>query len=105
MQLIVVFLVAFLLSLLLTAGVRKFARARGIVALPRKDRWHQKPTALLGGMAIYATVMVTWLIFARDQRQALPVMLASTVLFVIGLIDDLRPLKPLSNRAKVMPSF
>ena len=94
MQLITGFLVTFLLSLLLTAVVRKFARARGIVALPRKDRWHQKPTALLGGIAVYATFVTGWLAFARDQWEALPVILASTVLFVIGLIDDLKPLKP-----------
>jgi len=28
----------------------------GLVAAPRKDRWHQKPTALLGGVAIYAAL-------------------------------------------------
>ena len=39
------------LSLIFTFVVRSGAHRLGIVAAPRNDRWHQKPTALMGGIA------------------------------------------------------
>ena len=46
--------VALLLSLVLTPVVRLLARRVGMVAKPKIDRWHKKPTALLDGVAIFA---------------------------------------------------
>ncbi len=84
----------FLLGIVLTLAVRAMAQRFGIVAKPRQDRWHQQPTALLGGVAIYAAFMLGWLIFAPKHTSALPVLVAGTALFIVGLMDDLRPLKP-----------
>lgn len=94
MRLIIGFLTTFLIGVLLTMLVRRFARQYGIVSLPRQDRWHQKPTALLGGIAIYAAFVTGWLAWAPSDENVLPVLVAGTVMFVIGLIDDLNPLKP-----------
>jgi UDP-GlcNAc:undecaprenyl-phosphate GlcNAc-1-phosphate transferase len=80
--------------MLLTLAVRRFARQRGIVAQPREDRWHQKPTALLGGIAIYGAFLLGWLALGPKSNGMLAVMLAGTALFVLGLIDDLKPVKP-----------
>ena len=41
---------SFFLSLILTPVVRKVAIASGQVAVPKDNRWHKKPTALLGGV-------------------------------------------------------
>ena len=43
-------------TLVLTPVVRALARRRGVVARPKSDRWHKKPTALLGGGAIFTVV-------------------------------------------------
>src|SRR5581483_8272668 len=94
MQLIIGSLFTFLLGLALTLAVRALAHRLGAVAKPRTDRWHQKPTAMLGGVAIYSAFTLGWLVFAPKTSNALPVLGASAALFVIGLIDDLRPLKP-----------
>ena len=63
MYLIVPFLATFLLALSLTWVVRSVARVYGIVAAPRQDRWHSRPTALLGGCAIYASFALGCLVF------------------------------------------
>jgi UDP-GlcNAc:undecaprenyl-phosphate GlcNAc-1-phosphate transferase len=94
MQLIVAFIATFIPGMLLTLAVRRFARQRGIVAQPREDRWHQKPTALLGGIAIYGAFLLGWLALGPKSNGMLAVMLAGTALFVLGLIDDLKPVKP-----------
>ena len=53
----------FLLSLGLTFIVRAAAYRHGFVAPPRKDRWHQKPTALMGGIAIYTAFVAGYFLY------------------------------------------
>src|SRR5215207_4152227 len=82
------------LSLVLTPLVRALARRRGVVAKPRGDRWHKKPTAMMGGVAIYLAVTLSFLLFVEHTREGWVVMGASTALFVVGLIDDFLHIKP-----------
>lgn len=82
------------LSLVFTSLVRYGAYRLGIVAATRKDRWHSKPTALMGGIAIYLAFVIGCFIFAPDLSRAYPILLAATLLFVAGIVDDLRQLKP-----------
>ncbi|MGE0132775.1 MAG: hypothetical protein AB7U82_32250 [Blastocatellales bacterium] len=82
------------LSLIFTFLVRYVAHRFGIVATPRKDRWHSKPTALMGGIAIYLAFVIGCFIFAPDLSRAYPILLAATLLFITGVIDDLKQLKP-----------
>jgi UDP-GlcNAc:undecaprenyl-phosphate GlcNAc-1-phosphate transferase len=82
------------LSLIFTYLVRAGAHRLGIVAAPRKDRWHRQPTALMGGVAIYLAFVIGCFIFAPNLSRAYPILLAATILFVTGIVDDLRQLKP-----------
>ena len=81
------------LSLLFTYLVRSGAHRFGIVASPRKDRWHQKPTALMGGVAIYLAFVIGCIVFAPNLSRAYPIFIAATILFITGVIDDLVQLK------------
>jgi UDP-GlcNAc:undecaprenyl-phosphate/decaprenyl-phosphate GlcNAc-1-phosphate transferase len=94
MQMAVAFVCTFLLGLGLTLAVRTLARARGIVAAPRTDRWHSHPTALLGGVAIYLSFVTGCLLFAFHQPGIKLILLGGTLLFVTGLVDDFVTLKP-----------
>lgn len=82
------------LSLIFTFVVRSGAHRLGIVAAPRTDRWHQKPTALMGGIAIYASFLLGSLFFARSIHCFYPILIAGTILFITGVVDDLIQLKP-----------
>src|SRR5882724_4943039 len=90
---------AFISSLLLTPIVRAVARYRGWVAQPKSDRWHKKPTAMLGGMAIWLSVIIAYTVFVRlgvvpRSIYGSVIVTASTFLFLIGLVDDLIHTKP-----------
>jgi UDP-GlcNAc:undecaprenyl-phosphate GlcNAc-1-phosphate transferase len=90
-------IVSFALALGLTPVVRRLARHWGLVAQPKADRWHNKPTAMMGGLAVFLTVIVTYLIFLRQMPHrpyGWVVILASSFLFVVGLIDDIVHVKP-----------
>lgn len=94
MPVVVAGVVAFCLGVVTTAASRSFARRVGMVAAPRADRWHRVPIALLGGVGIYAAFVVTLLLVSRDVGRALPVLAMATVLWAMGLVDDVHPLKP-----------
>ena len=85
---------SFILALLLTPLVRAFARRYGFVAAPKSDRWHKKPTAMLGGAAIWMSVIATYFIFISGTTYGRFILLASTFLFIVGLVDDVLHIKP-----------
>ncbi|MFZ1983774.1 MAG: MraY family glycosyltransferase, partial [Desulfatitalea sp.] len=101
---------AFILSTLLTPLVRLLSIRQGWIAQPRSDRWHKKPTALMGGIAIFAALAVP-MAFLSDFRSILlqlikanglgavpsiaaTICIGATFLFCVGLIDDRRNIKP-----------
>ncbi|HEX7316892.1 MAG TPA: hypothetical protein VF297_23525 [Pyrinomonadaceae bacterium] len=82
------------LSLALTPLVRAFARRYGVIARPRSDRHSKRPTAMMGGVAIYLAVLLAYLFLVPHTREGWVVMGASTALFVVGLVDDFLNIKP-----------
>ena len=87
------FLVALGLSLALVPLCRLLALRVGRVAHPREDRWHGRPVALLGGVAIGLSLFVGAAAFGLVTQ--VPVLLACALLmFLTGLTDDLVNLKP-----------
>ena len=85
---------AAVLALALTPLVRLLARRLGMVARPKTDRWHKKPTAMLGGVAIWLSVVISYFAFVPRTPYGLVVMAASTFLFLVGLVDDFLHTKP-----------
>jgi UDP-GlcNAc:undecaprenyl-phosphate GlcNAc-1-phosphate transferase len=89
-------LTAFLISFLVTAATTPLvivvARRLGWVAQPRADRWHSRPTALMGGVALFAGTVAGWTITGDGvlvQRLLLP----AALIFLLGVLDDRRPLR------------
>lgn len=85
---------ALALALVMTPVVRAFARRFGVVAAPKADRWHTKPTAMLGGIAIFIAVTVPLALFLPHTKETWAVIGASAALFVLGLVDDFLHIKP-----------
>ena len=85
---------SFALALILTPLVRALARRYGFIAVPKTDRWHKKPTAMLGGVVIWLSVVITYFLFSLHTAYGKWILLASTFLFLVGLIDDLLHIKP-----------
>ncbi|MDZ4699293.1 MAG: hypothetical protein SH809_06290 [Rhodothermales bacterium] len=89
---------AFLATLLATPVVIRLAHRQQWVAKPRADRWHEKPTALMGGIAMYAGAGLCLL---GMTALSLPwsIWLGATIMFVTGLVDDLVTIRPLTKLA------
>jgi len=86
--------VSLALALALTPLIRALSRRLGFVARPTTDRWHKKPTAMMGGVAIWIAVVVTYLSLVPHSRQGWVVVGASSFLFLVGITDDILHIKP-----------
>ena len=85
---------SFAFALFLTPLVKLLARHFGVVAKPKTDRWHKKPTAMLGGLAIWLAVVTCYFFFVPHTTYGWVIIRASTFLFLVGLVDDLIHIKP-----------
>ena len=87
-------LISFALAAALTYAVREAAHKFGFVAKPKADRWHKRPTAMLGGVAIFSATLLIYLALVPKSSQSLIILAGSSVLFLVGLIDDILQVKP-----------
>jgi len=100
------FAIALLLSFILTRLVRNFAIERGCVAAPETER-HIHSTALprVGGVAIYVSLAIALAVVLSyayfhpvgqpfRMRSLVFLLVPGTLVFLLGLYDDLRGLGP-----------
>jgi len=77
-----------------TYSVKMFALRRGYVAAPKSDRWHKRPTAMYGGVAIFAATILMYVVLVPKTAESNIVVAGSALLFLVGLIDDIITIKP-----------
>jgi UDP-GlcNAc:undecaprenyl-phosphate GlcNAc-1-phosphate transferase len=89
------FILAIGLSLYLTPIVIEAALKYDIVDRPDgKLKTHDRPTAYLGGLAVYLAFLFTLALTFDFSSDVLGILLAGSMLVMLGVIDDLRPLGP-----------
>ncbi|HEX4188056.1 MAG TPA: MraY family glycosyltransferase [Solirubrobacteraceae bacterium] len=93
------FLVAAAVTALLTPLAMRFARAVGAIDEPRERGLSERPTPLLGGLAIFAGALVAGLIwlpagYRSDHQLWRGVLLAAAVITLVGALDDRFDLPP-----------
>lgn len=92
---IIPFLVATLIAFLSTPMVRKLAIKIGAVDIPKDDRRvHTEAMPFLGGIAIFASVVITVLIFLPLDRSTFAILMGATLIVMSGILDDLKDLSP-----------
>ena len=83
---------AFALALVTTFITRFVAVRIAFVAKPRSERWHQRPTALAGGVGIFLAFFAPVLVAGGHLR--LHLLAGATAMFLLGLVDDVLHFKP-----------
>ena len=89
-------LVSIALSVALTPFARQIARALRFVAPPKEDRWHRRPTALLGGPAIVVASLGGFLVAngMKVSGVSLAWIVGGLLIASLGLLDDILRLRP-----------
>ncbi len=98
----IIIVTAFSFSFVSTPLVKKSAVKLGFIALPKSDRAHTEPTALMGGLAIYAAAVITLVsvIFIVTfmvgnifkLREFASILAGASFMAALGLWDDRRAL-------------
>ncbi|MHC5073997.1 MAG: MraY family glycosyltransferase [Planctomycetota bacterium] len=118
---IVLFIVAFISSVILTAIFKRIAAQKGFLSVPTENRYHKASVPLGGGIAIFITMTAALLAglaaakvylvtgwpdifgtaageyavnFLNKTKELLVIVFSITVLFIFGLWDDKKHLSP-----------
>ncbi len=90
--------IACVVTFFATFAVRRFAPRWGLVAYPTERSVHQRATPTAGGIAMFAGFLVSLIVASQlsafnavfeGSSEILGVVLAATIIFGVGLIDDL----------------
>src|SRR6266850_6411271 len=81
---------SFLVTLSCVPLVKRLATRWGCTALPRKERWHTRPTPTIGGLAIFLGFVPPVLWLSPNLLSLLPFFIIVTQMFVVGIYDDVR---------------
>lgn len=101
------YFISLIFTILLTPLIKKFSFSFNLLEKPDSRRRHTKPTARLGGIAIFISFLITCLIlsnfpnyinetqfFINQQKEIYVFFIGFITYFLIGLIDDLFRLSP-----------
>lgn len=99
-------LICFISSLILVYLMRKVAIFLNIVDMPNNRKIHEEPVPLLGGIGMYGAFLLGYMLFAPKNNLMISVLIASFVLLLLGLFDDMTKSKtPMSNKYKILIHF
>ena len=91
-----ILLVTFLSSVILTPIVKKIAFHVGAVDKPDKKRKvHKKVMPSMGGLAMFLSFLIGYMLFAPSTTQMLSILIGSFIIVLLGIMDDIKPLPPM----------
>lgn len=93
-ELIIVGFIALAATLVLTPLVRAITRRVGLVAKPGPRRVHKHPIPTAGGLAIFFGFWVTILLVHGWSDTLTGLLVSSTLMVVLGVVDDYVDLRP-----------
>jgi UDP-GlcNAc:undecaprenyl-phosphate GlcNAc-1-phosphate transferase len=85
---------AYIFGVFLVPMVISFSKKEGLVDLPNARKIHTKPISRIGGVAIWGSVMLTFLCLVAlsyypHGKLLSGILLGGTLMFLLGLIDDI----------------
>lgn len=92
-------ILCFLLSLVFTPLVKKLAFRIGAVDHPNERKVHQRVMPRLGGLSIFLSFLIGFMIFLPDTMTAWPVLIGAILITATGVLDDLFELTPKAKLA------
>ena len=73
--------------------VKWIANHVGALDYPNERKVHKKPMPLLGGLMMFFGFLFGYMVFAPQSTQMLSILIGSFILVIVGIIDDIKPLK------------
>ena len=88
-----ILMITFLSSLILNFIVKKVAIHIGAIDTPDKRKIHKVPTPRLGGLAIFLTFLLGYMLYGTISTQMISVLIGGFIVILTGMIDDIKPIR------------
>lgn len=82
-------IICFVAAVILTPMVKSIAIKIGATDKPNYRKVHEKIMPRLGGLAIYVSFLIGFLVFLPNTIHYLPIMIGATIIVFVGILDDL----------------
>lgn len=92
-QIIKIVLITFLCSALLVPFIKKISEHVGALDIPNGRKVHKEPIPTLGGLAIFASFLLGYMLFSRQSIEMIAILIGSFIVVLTGIIDDIKPLR------------
>ena len=83
--------VSFLASALLVPFAKKCAIHVNAIDMPNARKVHKKPIPRMGGLAIFGSFLLSYMLFARTSIQMLSILIGGFIIVLTGIFDDIKP--------------
>jgi UDP-GlcNAc:undecaprenyl-phosphate GlcNAc-1-phosphate transferase len=93
-EIILILVTTFLFAALITPFIKKIAFHIESVDKPNKRRINKVPMPTLGGLVIFLTFILGYMVFSGKITDMIPIILGGVIILITGMIDDLNPIKP-----------
>lgn len=92
-----ILIVTFVVSFFLVFVSKKLAFHVGAIDIPNERKIHKKPMPRLGGLAIFCAFLFGYIMYGEINTQMISIIISGLIIFILGLIDDIKPLDPKSK--------
>ncbi len=75
--------------------VKSMAEHVGAMDIPNKRKVHKKPMPRLGGISIFMGFLIGYMLFGEATSQMNSILIASFIVVLFGIFDDIKPIRPL----------
>ena len=82
----------FLSCFLITFYIKKVAIHIGAMDIPNKRKVHTKPMPRLGGLGVFLTFLLGYMLFGVQSLQMNAILIGAFIIIIVGVIDDIRPI-------------
>ena len=90
-----IILTVFLFVVIIMPLIMKIASHVNALDIPNERKVHKKPMPRLGGLGIFSGLLIGYMLFCTQTVQMNSILIGSCILILVGMIDDIKPLKPL----------
>ena len=94
-----VILTVFLFVVIIMPLIMRIAVHINALDMPNERKVHTKPMPRLGGLGIFCGFLLGYMLFCTQTTQMNSILIGSFILILVGMIDDIKPLKPLTKFA------
>ncbi len=100
LKMLLAFIVALVISFLMTPPVKDFAAKVGAIDVPKDGRRvHDHPIPRMGGIAIFLGFVISLLLFVNMSTQVMGLLVGAVIIAMMGAVDDIVNLNPWAKLA------